>query len=1187
MRWGAPCKVLCLCTAALSGLACQPAPEAQGVGASGAPTTRPAPLPAKAELALAELAPPVARPVDAPDAGKLPERAVDPVARAEEQLAKANYDKARELLERARGFAPNCPRVQRGLGLAFAGLDDRGRAEPYLRKSVAKAPDHVRVQLLLGRYATMQGKFDQALVYLRTALLCSDAKGANPDTAEVLAGLAEVLERLGYWTAALECYQRLGEAISKHGRVYLERLRLRRWVEQPEKAMLAEGRLLLRLRKPEKAAVVLERAYRRDKSDPQAGPLAVKAMLESGEFARAEKIIMEMLAEPSQRARALSLAGELCRARKDPAAPARLLQAYLNRGGKDSAFVIAMAEIAAEMGPIAAAADMLSKHLSRVPESGRAVVRLSRLYFRAGDSAAGAGKLAELLAADAPESAQVFQEMRHLARKEVPKHLPAKLATSAEEAEGKLKPAFWTLAGMLTRAIGDRAEAIKLLRRAVQADKEFWPAYEALDRIFLAGGDSQQRQDLLSEVSKIAADGYLGLYLAGRNLLEAGKIDGAIGKLEQARHKKEDHIPTLLLLGRAYSLRGKNRNALNRLGSALRLTPDNPEVVVELFEHYNRRGRGDESLRLLGSFLRSNRGSIPARVKLARHYLRTNRQGRARKVADALGQDAPRDPEVNLLQLQFELPQSLAGDPIPAERARAALQKIQGILRREPNHVGAGTLKAALLINQRKYLAAADALEPLHRRKPEDVRVAGAYLGALVEGKAEERAAKAVARIARVEQIGRTMRDLLLRSLSRIKRHEQAATLVEKWLNEKMKPAERNRLRFKALQVYEAAGSHEKANELLDRWIASGPDRTILSLLRRQKLLTYGRAKRYDDAIAYAKKWLRNQPKSSQPRDVLLAVLMDAKAYDKAHEAADEWIRGGDERTVRRLKGTKLMIYGREGKFDQLLEFGRKWIAEDPAYRRPNLILIGVLLEHKKYDQASEVAEEWLARQEKLPASAPAKAEALSVARRTVVQVLLVAERKRDALARARKFAKAAPEDVAVLRLLYAALGSMEKQEEAVALLVKMSKLDPDDPGVNNDLGYSWADRGIKLQEAERLIRKALAQRPREIAFKDSLAWVLYKRGRFAEAKTIFDQVVSADPDELHPVILDHAGDTCWRLGLAEEAMRLWRRAVEMAEKAERKDRETKRTLAETPGKISAARDGKQPKVAPLGQGVR
>lgn len=1177
--------MLWLWAAALSGLACQPAGPP---GGRAVPTTAPAPLPTKALLALAELTPPVSKPVNAPDAEKLPARAVEPVARAEEQLAKANYDKARELLERARGFAPKSPRVQRGLGLAFAGLDDRGRAEPYLRKSAAEAPDHVRVQLLLGQYAAMRGELDQAVLDFRTALLCRDAKDDNPDTAEVLFRLARALQKRGNWTASLECHQRLGRLISKHGVAYARRPLLRSLVAEPEQTMVAEGRLLMSLRKPGPAAAILERAYRRDKMHPQAGPLAVKALLEKGDFARAERIVMEMLGERTQRGQAFSLAGELCRAQRDPGAPARLLQAYLDRGGKAPSFVIAMAEVSAEMSGVDAAAKMLAEYLSRSPESGRVMICLARLYFRADDMMAGAKQLARILTTNTPQASQVYGEMRRLARQGAGTDLVAGLAGSADVAEDGMKPALLAAAGMLAEAVGDRPQAVTLLRRAIEEDATFWHAYEALDRIYALQGDSAAARELDGQVGKAGADSYFALYLAGKRQLARGNVEGAIGKLEQARHSKQDHVHTLLLLGRAYSLQEKHRNALQRLAGALRLAPDNVEVIRELFDFYMRRSRPDDAYRLLSGFLQNDPGSVPARVMLTQYYFLTNRIDRARKELAAVAAEAPDDPEINLLELRFELPQSLAGDPIPAEKAQAALKKLANILRHQPSNDHAASLRAALLVNQKSYLAAADALEPLHRRKPADARVAAAYLAALIEAKAEQRAAEAVERIARDEDIGPAMQGLLLDSLTKIKRHQRAAALVEKWLARPMEAQELSRLRFTAIRVYEAAEAYEKAQKLLDDWIGSDPGRAIKSLLRAQKLRMYALSGQHDQAIAYANKWLRNEPASNAPRDALLSVLTEAKAYDKAHAAADEWIRtGGDEKVLRRLKAAKLMMYGQEGKFDRLVRFGETWIAEDADYHEANRVLIAVLLEHEQYDQALKAAEAWLARQTKLAAPAAEKAEDLFDAQGAVVRVLLLAERKQQALTRARKFAQAAPDKVRPLRMLYLALSSAEKTDEALTLLAKIHKLDPDDAGVNNDLGYSWADRGINLQEAERMIRKALAARPSEIPFKDSLAWVLYKQGRFAEAKTVFDQIVSAPAAQMHPVILDHAGDTCWRLGLTEEALRLWQRAVELAKAEKRKDRETKSILAETPKKIAAGREQKKPNVAPLGEGVQ
>ncbi|MCD4699879.1 MAG: tetratricopeptide repeat protein, partial [Phycisphaerae bacterium] len=172
-----------------------------------------------------------------------------------------------------------------------------------------------------------------------------------------------------------------------------------------------------------------------------------------------------------------------------------------------------------------------------------------------------------------------------------------------------------------------------------------------------------------------------------------------------------------------------------------------------------------------------------------------------------------------------------------------------------------------------------------------------------------------------------------------------------------------------------------------------------------------------------------------------------------------------------------------------------------------------------------------------------------------------------------------------MLRILMTALVSMERQDEALGVAEKIYKLDPDDSGINNDLGYFWADRGINLDKAEAMIRKALAARPDELAFKDSFAWVLYKQGRFAEARTVFDDVLSAEEGR-HQVMLDHAGDTCWRLGLKAEAIRLWVRAVKEAKKEKNPGIDTKKVLEATPRKIKAARKGGKPPVAPLGKGV-
>jgi len=130
-----------------------------------------------------------------------------------------------------------------------------------------------------------------------------------------------------------------------------------------------------------------------------------------------------------------------------------------------------------------------------------------------------------------------------------------------------------------------------------------------------------------------------------------------------------------------------------------------------------------------------------------------------------------------------------------------------------------------------------------------------------------------------------------------------------------------------------------------------------------------------------------------------------------------------------------------------------------------------------------------------------------------------------------------------------------------------------------------YADMGVNLSKAQAMIRKALEGRRLELAYQDSMAWVLYKQGKFREAAEMFDQIVlrSREEESQHPVMFDHAGDAFYRLGWTDRAAALWQEAVELSKKEQRSSVEIKLIREQTPGKIQAARGGKPAAVAPLG----
>ena len=123
---------------------------------------------------------------------------------------------------------------------------------------------------------------------------------------------------------------------------------------------------------------------------------------------------------------------------------------------------------------------------------------------------------------------------------------------------------------------------------------------------------------------------------------------------------------------------------------------------------------------------------------------------------------------------------------------------------------------------------------------------------------------------------------------------------------------------------------------------------------------------------------------------------------------------------------------------------------------------------------------------------------------------------------------------------------------QAEADLQRALELAPDQPAVLNYLGYTWADQGIRLAEARRMIERAIEQEPKDPAIIDSLGWVMLRQGHADDAELLLEQAVDLQPED--PTINSHLGDAYWAVGRRLEAVFQWRRALtlnpEPAEKA-------------------------------------
>ncbi|MBV8618366.1 MAG: tetratricopeptide repeat protein [Curvibacter sp.] len=134
-----------------------------------------------------------------------------------------------------------------------------------------------------------------------------------------------------------------------------------------------------------------------------------------------------------------------------------------------------------------------------------------------------------------------------------------------------------------------------------------------------------------------------------------------------------------------------------------------------------------------------------------------------------------------------------------------------------------------------------------------------------------------------------------------------------------------------------------------------------------------------------------------------------------------------------------------------------------------------------------------------------------------------------------------APDDMDVVydqAMMAEKLGQYELMEK---LLRNVIAAQPDSQNAYNALGYSLADRGVRLDEARQLITKALEFAPGDPFISDSLGWVEFKAGHFDQALGILDKAFKSKPD---PEIAAHLGEVLWTLGHKAQAQAVWKQGL-------------------------------------------
>ncbi|HXF65110.1 MAG TPA: tetratricopeptide repeat protein [Burkholderiales bacterium] len=358
-----------------------------------------------------------------------------------------------------------------------------------------------------------------------------------------------------------------------------------------------------------------------------------------------------------------------------------------------------------------------------------------------------------------------------------------------------------------------------------------------------------------------------------------------------------------------------------------------------------------------------------------------------------------------------------------------------------------------------------------------------------------------------------------------------------------------------AWNANEQALSLEEARAAL----ALRPDWELAALFVAQALARRSN----EEALRYLAGFLERHPKAKDARLNYARLLVGAKQYAEARKQFETLVAEFPQNPDVHMAVALLAMQAKdhdaaELKLKRVLELDYK----DPDLAR--LYLGQVNEERKRYAEAlkwySSVGpgEQYVSAQARY-AGVLAKQGRLDAARRHLREASAQNSQQRVQLVQAEaQLLREANQYQAAFEVLGEALEKMpnspdllydhalaaEKVDRLDILesnLRKLIELRPDHAHAYNALGYTFADRNQRIEEAYRLIETALKLAPEDPFIQDSMGWVLYRMGRGKEGLEYLQRAFAQRQD---PEIAAHLGEVLWVLGHHDQAKKVWAEAL-------------------------------------------
>jgi tetratricopeptide (TPR) repeat protein len=474
-----------------------------------------------------------------------------------------------------------------------------------------------------------------------------------------------------------------------------------------------------------------------------------------------------------------------------------------------------------------------------------------------------------------------------------------------------------------------------------------------------------------------------------------------------------------------------------------------------------------------------------------------------------------RDPRIAKRATEISLH---AGNPFAAEQAASLWVGL------EPDSVDARQTIAALLVNLGKLDAARPHLEKLLATEKEGVGNAFMQLNQLLSRNPEK-----TATLQLIQQLSQPYKDV-------------------------------PEVHFAISQAAWFANQHQLALDEMQRALALRPEWEIAAVHNGRILQRVSAA----DASEFYRGYLEKYPASNEVRVAYTRVLIGANEIDQAREQV-QWLLDKNHEDAEIILAAGLLAT-EMGDFDVTEASFKK--ALTLGYKDTNAVhfhLAQIYEETNRPDLAMEAyqqvksggrylpaqiryadllalkghLQEARAHLQKLPAANDQQTAHLILAEAQILRRSKAHQEVYDLLDAGLKKLPDYPELLYDRALAADKLGKFKILEQD---LRKLIKLKPENAHAYNALGYSFAERGMHLPEALKLIRRAVELSPEDPYIMDSLGWVYYRMGNFVEGLNFLNLAFAARPDA---EIAAHLGEVLWVQGAKDDARNIWRTALE------------------------------------------